>query len=494
MANNIMRMSGMVSGMDTDSIVSALSSAYKTKVDKAKKSQTKLEWKQDAWKDMNSKIYGLYSGKLSSMRFTTAFNKKTVKTSNSALSVTAGGNASNGVQSAKINAMAKAGYLTGGVIKDAEGNKVTQDTKLTELGIDAGSKITISSNGKSKEIEVTEDMTMYGFTSALKEVGVNANFDVSNGRLFVSSKETGAEADFKITSDSEAALDKLGISAKGGAKKIDGQDAELVLNGATFNSATNNFTINGNTYTINHMTNEEISVTTQDDHSGVYDMIKDVLKQYNDVMNEMTKAYNAEKTSYEPLTDEEKEALSDKQVEDWEKVVKDALLRKDSNLNSVMTAMKNAMSEGVEIDGKTYYLSDFGISMAGYFEADANERYAYHIAGDKDDAVSAGKADKLNSMIAADPELVTKFFTKLSQNLYGAIDSKMKSTNYSSVYKVYDDKKMKKEYDSQTNKIADLEKKMQEVEDRYYKQFARMEKLLSSLNSKADSMSGFFGQ
>ena len=145
MAGNIMRMSGMVSGMDTDSLVTALSSSYKTKVDKAKKAQTKLEWKQDAWKDMNTKIYGLYSGKLSSMRFTTAYNKKATKVSSNALTVTAGANAVDGVQTAKIKSMAKAAYLTGGEIKDLDGGKVTNDTKLTDLGLEVGSTITISS-------------------------------------------------------------------------------------------------------------------------------------------------------------------------------------------------------------------------------------------------------------------------------------------------------------------------------------------------------------
>ena len=121
-----------------------------------------------------------------------------------------------------------------------------------------------------------------------------------------------------------------------------------------------------------------------------------------------------------------------------------------------------------------------------------NDRYNYHIDGDKDDAISAGKTDILNSKIASDPKLVTEFFTKLSQNLYGAIDEEMKSTDYSSVYKVYDDKKMKKEYDDYTSKISKLEQQLQEAEDRYYKQFTQMEKLLSGMQSQTDAVSSLF--
>ena len=76
MASNKIRMSGMVSGMDTEALVTAMTSRYQTKIDKAKGEQEKLSWKQDAWKTMNSKIYGLYSGKLSTMRMEKNFMKK----------------------------------------------------------------------------------------------------------------------------------------------------------------------------------------------------------------------------------------------------------------------------------------------------------------------------------------------------------------------------------------------------------------------------------
>lgn len=52
------RLSGMVSGMDTESLVSALVSSYKLKKDNLVKAQTKLSWKQEKWKTMNTSIYG----------------------------------------------------------------------------------------------------------------------------------------------------------------------------------------------------------------------------------------------------------------------------------------------------------------------------------------------------------------------------------------------------------------------------------------------------
>ena len=58
------RLSGMVSGMDTESLVTALVSGYKVQKDNLVKAQTKLSWKQDKWKSINTKITNFYSGTL----------------------------------------------------------------------------------------------------------------------------------------------------------------------------------------------------------------------------------------------------------------------------------------------------------------------------------------------------------------------------------------------------------------------------------------------
>jgi flagellar hook-associated protein 2 len=326
----------------------------------------------------------------------------------------------------------------------------------------------------------------------LREAGVNANFDVDNKRLFISAKETGADNDFKFTS-SDADLKKLGLTESVGATRIKGEDAELELNGATFKSSSNTFKINGSTYTANSVSDEAITLKTTTDTSGIYDTIKAFFKEYNETINAMSKAYNAESSSkYSMLTDEMKDAMSDKEVEEWEGKIKDSLLRKDESLNAIMNTMRDALSSSIEIDGKKYTLADFGIDKQNYLLAEANEKYAYHIDGDKDDDVSSGKTDKLAAAIANDPELVSKFFTELSNKLYQAMDKKMASTEYSSVYKVYNDKKMQTDYNSYTKKISDLEAKLTAAEDRYYKKFGQMESMLSKLNDSSSAISALF--
>ena len=63
-----MRMSGLMSGMDTETIIKELVSAKQTKVDDAKKAQTKLQWKQDAWKELNTKLKNLQAKYIANMR------------------------------------------------------------------------------------------------------------------------------------------------------------------------------------------------------------------------------------------------------------------------------------------------------------------------------------------------------------------------------------------------------------------------------------------
>ncbi len=187
------RISGMNSNLDTEAIVEALVSAKKEKLNTYKGEQKKLEWKQDAWKSLNSKIYKFYSKSLSNARFKTDYTKKTTKSSSSAVSVISSNSAPDCVQTLKIVSMAKSGYHTGVELKADEvgadgnptGNKVkasyTASTKLSELGISAGN---IQFNGKS--VEITDDMTIGQLTSTLNKNGATVNFDEKNQRFFVS--------------------------------------------------------------------------------------------------------------------------------------------------------------------------------------------------------------------------------------------------------------------------------------------------------------------
>lgn len=707
------RLSGMVSGMDTESLVSALVSSYKLKKDNLVKAQTKLSWKQEKWKTMNTSIYGFYSGKLSSARFSTSYNLKTSTVSNDKYAkVSASSSAVSGTQRLKVNHLAATGYLTGGKITATDKSKVTGSTKLSDIIGTKDGSISVKTSSGIKSIDITEDMNVSQFVAKLKETGLNANFDDNNGRFFISAKESGKDNDFSLTAndanglnalkalgiytvndtdkaeytrlakltegtdayntelesmytkatakdtaknyadkynvakdkldalaaddtwdhsytldeyvaklktetpdllnaydkykkekvDSEGntvkdsdgnvvyeydteAMEKDGVKeeyeaavkkkasneslikvyddnskviedtkdyvtigddgkavanetnekvvqevsdtnadrqakakalldskiamAKTAANDIDktassdttkavritGQDSEIVLNGATFTNNTNNYSINGLTIQALNVTGtDEVTITTDTDVDGIYDMIKGFLKDYNDLVKSVDVAYNAASSKgYEPLTSDEKDAMSDDEVKKWEEKIKDSLLRKDSTLGSVLDTMKNDMAKSFKVGDKSYSLSSFGISTLGYFSSPENETGVYHIDGNKDDTYTSANTDKLKSMIASDPDTVITFFSQLASQLYKDLGSKMTASSTSSAYTIYNDKQMNTQYSEYNTKISEAEDKVTTWEDYYYSKFSAMESALAKMNAQSSSLSGLFG-
>lgn len=660
------RLTGLMSGMDTESLISQLMEARRAKVDKKTKAQTKLSWKQEAWKDLNTKIKNLQSKFVSNMRFTSSYAKKTTKVSNSsAVSVITGQDAVDGVQELEVNQLAKTGYLTGAKL-NADGKNKTALSSMKDLGFTGQGSITLNNNGKDVTIDINEDTTISSVLTQMKNAGLNASFDVKQQRFFISAKKSGASNDFSLNAKDSGGLDALtklglredissqsaldadkqsasykayaktasyagatdadtlsnlvsdglidkavseskesylkqyeslvakrdeqqskideltekiagledgdekvaaqeqldklnssisdtiskiddiagddgyitvtvstddegnivysatttskleskvgeeqvaivntakdaisGTGTTGYATKVSGQDARITLNGAEFTSNDNVFEINGLTFTALSETKpgETVTVTTAQDTDGIYDMIKNFLKEYNSLINEMDKLYNAESAKgFEPLSDEEKEAMSESEIEKYETKIKDALLKGDENLSSVSSAIKAVMSSGITLGGKTMYLSDFGINTLGYFNAADNEKYALHIDGDEDDEHTSGNADKLKSMIASDPNSVINFFAKLSQTLYDKMSNMSKSVAGTRTFgSFYDDKKMKSDYDDYTTKIKDMEDKLNAYEDKWYKKFSKMETAMAKMQKNVNAVTAMTG-
>ena len=309
--------------------------------------------------------------------------------------------------------------------------------------------------------------------------------------------EITAYFDSKIATALQYEAYANGLDADKTATKVDGLDAEIYLNDVKYTNSTNTFEINGLTITAQQTTkpDEEITLTTAEDTDGIFNTIKNFFTEYNKLINEMDALYNADSSKgYEPLLSEEKQGLADSEIEEWEKKIKDSLLRRDSTLRDVSDAMKTVLMQGATVNGKKMYLSDFGINTLGYFNAADNEKGAYHINGDKDDPAVANKDDELRAMIASDPATVQKFFAGLSKNLYDTLTDKMKSIkDTSSAFTVYNDKTMEKEYKDYKDKIAKEETKLNELIDSWYKKFSAMETAMAKLQSKNNAVSGMFG-
>lgn len=389
--------------------------------------------------------------------------------------------------------------LTDGVEKDTaqkeldtlnEEIKALSEKKTDAQSLESTQKSITDADTKiadiQKHITVTEGTDADGNATYTAEATQNLKDQVNNSYL----------SQAKYASEVITAINNGSYTATG-ATKVSGQDAMITLNGAEFTGSTNVFEINGLTFTALNETKagEDITVTTEDDVDGIYDMVKSFLKEYNSIINEMDKLYNADSAKgYEPLTDDEKDAMSDSEVEKYETKIKDALLRRDSNLSTVSSALKEIMSGGVDVNGKTMYLSDFGIETLGYFEAADNEKNAYHIAGDPDDTNTSGKSDVLKSMISNDPDTVISFFSSLSKTLYTKMSDLSKSVDgYRSYGSFYDDKKMTSDYNDYKTKISELEEKLNDYEDKWYSKFSKMETALAKLQSNSSAVTSLLG-
>lgn len=269
-------------------------------------------------------------------------------------------------------------------------------------------------------------------------------------------------------------------------------DAAITLNGATLTSSSSSITVNGLTLNLLDATGgDEVTVSVTKDNSAVYDTIKDFISEYNSILKEMNTKYNAESArGYDVLTSEQKEAMSEEDIENWNDKIKSSLLRRDNTLNSLISSFRNnMMSTYTASDGKRYSLASLGIMTS----TDYKEGGLLHIKGDEDDTVYGDSKNVLENMINENPNLVMEIMTGITDNLYSDLQKKMSTTTLSSALTFYNDKEMASQLSDYKQSISDWEVKLAEIENRYYSQFTAMEKAMAKLNSQQNYFASMLG-
>lgn len=278
------------------------------------------------------------------------------------------------------------------------------------------------------------------------------------------------------------------IAITGSATKIDAKDAEFTLNDAKFTSDTNETTVNGITLTLSGTTTSPVTFTLINDTQAVYDTIKNFVNKYNEILKEMNELYYADSSrGYDPLSDDEKDAMTDSEIEKWETKIKDSLLRRDNTLGGIISSMKSSLLTPVEVNGKRYSLSSFGVGSSSIYL----ERGLLHIQGDADDTMYSSSTNKLMAALEDDPDTVMQVFSGVAKNLYKTMQDKMKKTSLSSALTFYNDVYIKNQLVAYNKQISKDEKKLTELEDKYYKQFSAMETALAKLQSQQNSLSSY---
>ena len=352
---------------------------------------------------------------------------------------------------------------------------------------------------EDREAQITANNSAMKANEKYFKVETETDEEGNETSKIVGTDELKSIVEKEYTEKAELAANILSGEAYAGKKfgtRVEGANAEIEVDGATFTSSSNDFNINGMAITVYETTGDnEVTITTTEDVDGIYDMIKNFFTEYNKLINEMDALFNADSAKgYDPLLSEEKAEMADSEIEEWEKKIKDSLLRRDGTLGDVTDAIKTVMLQGATVNGKTMYLSDFGINTLGYFNAADNEKGAYHIDGDADDADVKANDDMLRKMLMSDPDTVSKFFSGLATNLYDKLSEKMTAVKDTrSMFTVYNDKLMQKEYNAYKDKIAKEEEKLNALMDKWYEKFSRMETAMAKLQSKNNGLAGMLG-
>ena len=271
-------------------------------------------------------------------------------------------------------------------------------------------------------------------------------------------------------------------------------DTKIVYNGATLKSNNTSIEVAGVTLNLLGTTaaGETVNVTVSNDTSAVYDTIKEFITEYNSILKTMNTYYGAASaSSYEVLTDDQKKAMSDDEVDKWNTKIKDSLLRRDSTLSGLISTMKtNMMGTVTASNGKTYSLANLGITTSAN---NYNEGGLLHIKGDEDDDEFADSTNTLMQMLEEDPDTVKEVLSGLASNLYDSLNKKMGTTTLSSALTFYNDKEMASQLSDYKKEISDWESKLSDMEEKYYSQFSAMETALAKIQSQQNTLSSYLG-
>lgn len=352
--------------------------------------------------------------------------------------------------------------------------------------------------GTATETKVTVDEAKIQETkSTLNALERNINTQLGNLTTLTESADLKAMGINSISRNADGTLEEgTGVDMA----FVEATDASFVLDGAEMTESSNNFTVNGITFNLSKTTEskdtpgtfESIQVTVGKDSDSTYELVKEALTEYNKLIEEMNKLYTADSArGYDPLTDEQKEAMTEDEIKNWEDKIKSSLLRRDNTLGSLLSGMRTALASSYtdEETGKTFSLSSFGIVTGNY-----TENGKLHIYGDEDDATYATYGDRLKKALEEDPDQVMNTLTSIFGKLYETMTEKCAKTEVSSALTFYNDKQYNSLLKDYEDDLDTMEDRIKEMEDKYYKQFTAMETALSKLQSQQNSLASLLGQ
>lgn len=273
--SNLLRISGLASGIDTDSIVKQLMTAASQPLYKLEQQKQWLQWQQEDLQDINTKLLSLRDNTLFKMKLQGTYLAKTVSSNTSIATATAGVNAVNGTYTLEVKTLASAATSAstttiGAYTKNSDGS-VTYSSLVD-------SDVTIKLNNVSIPIKAgsTINDIVSKINSYKNDTGVSATYDTTTDRLFLITNSTGSNAkiDFSntdstglnfLTSKLKLAFNSTSFTGTSSYTAYNGTGTNIIINGTQIN-ITNGEDINS---IISDINNNVSSVNATVDSNGV---------------------------------------------------------------------------------------------------------------------------------------------------------------------------------------------------------------------------------
>ena len=365
---NPIRFGGMASGLDTESLVKQLVSAEKTRVDKFTQQKIWKQWQQTAYNETNKTManFILDTRKNLGLTRTTATGTlvsgsinnvdwvKKASSSSTAFDVTASANAPSGISTIQVVKLAKGANVS------SQGD-VTATTAAELLGAekfaDENSIVNITINGEEIGLKSTD--TMSDIASKIRTAtGLNANYDSGAKRFFMSTKTTGSDANITFANDANTQAFMGGLDFSTADLSISGNNSKIKYNDTdVIEYQSNNISINGLNLTLKAETTVGETVSVDTDVDGAYNKIKEFVDEYNKLIDEFNSKLSEKKyRDFQPLTDEQKEAMSETDIKLWEEKAKSGLLKNDETMTRMMQTIRQDIYQEVDGFGSIYEL------------------------------------------------------------------------------------------------------------------------------------------
>lgn len=502
-----MRIGGLASGMDIDKIVGDLMKVERAPIDKLKQKKQLLEWQRDAYRDMNRLLDALdkhiFDGV---MRQSTFLQKKVTSSNENIVTATSTPSASNQtVEISNITRLATAARWTSGAIEKTGGGAVDVNASLAsqfgESNVPNALEFQVTKPGSttpetvSISIDPNTDTlnTLINKLNSNATLGVRAFYDEHAKKMVITKNETGEGSSIEIKAGQDFLQKQLQFQVGENILQKDagtGQNAKFTINGLETERPSNTFTINGMTYTLKNTHTGTVTISSTTNTDAIFNSIKSFVDKYNETIDEINKKLKETRyRDYQPLTDEQREQLTEKQAEKWEEKARSGILRGDSILSNALSSMRQALYRKVEAASEGFQqLAQIGITTT-----------ANYLEGGKliiDEA-------KLRQKIEENPDGVYRLFSNNGEgNAKGIVlqlRDEIKKTIKSIEDKAGNTLKTSNQYiigksilDLDT-RISAAEDRLKRVEDRYWKQFSAMEKAVQRANSQSMYLMNAFG-